>query len=231
MFFKYCPFLFIVCFEIILSVCACKNLVGGSSVIIFTVCGARYLYAVQYLNSYVLLKKEYVNFKLASLNVRGIRSGITKPRNSETPEHRNSYFFRLFFLEHQNTLVLVRGDLDFNLISINSDDEGRSIVMEAEVQESLYLFVNIYAPNKTQDQCRFFDKLNNNIEDCVANKELKIILGGDFSVTPTLTVLVAAHLQKTIKNVQNLCFDFDLVDIWRIRDPARRRFTWGLKLS
>ena len=56
-------------------------------------------------------------------------------------------------------------------------DEGRSIVMEAEVQGSPYLFVNIYAPNKTQDQCRFFDKLNNNIEDCVANKELKIILG------------------------------------------------------
>ena len=55
--------------------------------------------------------------------------------------------------------------------------------MEAEVQGSPYLFVNIYAPNKTQDQCRFLVKLNNNIEDCVANKELKIILGGDFNVT------------------------------------------------
>ena len=52
-------------------------------------------------------------------------------------------------------MVLVRSDLDFNLMSINSDDEGRSIVMEAEVQGSPYLFVNIYAPNKTQDQCRF----------------------------------------------------------------------------
>ena len=28
MFFKYCPFLFIVCFEIILSVCVCKKLLG-----------------------------------------------------------------------------------------------------------------------------------------------------------------------------------------------------------
>jgi len=53
-------------------------------------------------------------------------------------------------------MVLARSDLDFNLISINSDDEGRSIVMEADVQGSPYLFVNIYAPNKTQDQCRFF---------------------------------------------------------------------------
>ena len=31
-------------------------------------------------------------------------------------------------------MVLVRGDLDFNLISIRTDDEGRYIVLEAEVQ-------------------------------------------------------------------------------------------------
>ena len=72
-------------------------------------------------------------------------------------------------------MILVRSDLDFNLISINSDDEGRSIVMEAEVQGSPFLFVNVYAPNKTQDQCCFFDKLNDSIEDCDANKELTII--------------------------------------------------------
>jgi len=129
-------------------------------------------------------------------------------------------------------MVLVRSDLDFNLISINSDDEGRSIVMEADVQGSPYLFVNIYAPNKTQDQCRFFDKLNNNIEDCVANKELKILLGGDFNVTLDSDLDCSGgrpFTKDSVKNVQNLCFDFDLVDIWRIRNPDRRRFTWRQK--
>ena len=50
-------------------------------------------------------------------------------------------------------------------------------------------------------------------------------------LTPTLTVLVADHFstKDSIKNVQNLCFDFDLVDIWRIRNPAGRRFTWRQK--
>ena len=92
---------------------------------------------------------------------------------------------KLYFSHGSNhncgVMVLVGGDLDFDLISINSDDDGRSIVMEAEAQESSHLFVNIYAPIRTQDQCRFFDKLNNNIKDCVANKELNIILGGDFN--------------------------------------------------
>lgn len=43
---------------------------------------------------------------------------------------------------------------------MNQDDEGRYIIMEAEVQGPLFLFVNIYLPNSVQDQCRFYDKLN-----------------------------------------------------------------------
>jgi len=84
--------------------------------------------------------------------------------------------------------------------------------MEADVQGSPYLFVNIYAPNKTQDQCRFFDKLNNSIEDYVANKELKIILGGDFNVTLDSDLDCSGggpFTKDLVKNVQNLCFDFD----------------------
>ena len=127
---------------------------------------------------------------------------------------------------------ILRSDLDFNLISINSDDEGRSIVMEAEVQGLPFLFVNIYAPSKTQDQCCFFDKLNDNIEDCVANRELKIILGGDFNVTLDSDLGCSGgrpFTKDSVKNMQNLRFDFDLVDIWRIRNPERRRFTWREK--
>ena len=45
-------------------------------------------------------------------------------------------------------MILVRSDLDFSVKSVNLDTEGRSIIMEAEVQGSLFLFVNIYAPNK-----------------------------------------------------------------------------------
>ena len=77
----------------------------------------------------------------------------------------------------------VRSDLDFSLKSINLDIEGRSIIMEAEVQGSLFLFVNIYAPNKVQDQHRFFEDLNQNIEGFVINKEHRIIVGGNFNVT------------------------------------------------
>ena len=63
-------------------------------------------------------------------------------------------------------MILVKRDLDFNPRTISCDDKGQATIIEAEVQGSLFLFINIYAPNKVQDQCRFFDKLNRNIEDC-----------------------------------------------------------------
>ena len=78
MFFKYCPFLFITCFEIILSVRAGKNLVGPQLLyvqflVVLDIC---MLSNILILMSY--LKKEKVNLKLASLNARLIRSSTKR---------------------------------------------------------------------------------------------------------------------------------------------------------
>ena len=66
-------------------------------------------------------------------------------------------------------IIQLKSVLDFNPRTISYDDESRSVITEAEVQGLLFFIVNIYAPNKVQDQCRFFDNLNKNIEDCVVN--------------------------------------------------------------
>ena len=62
---------------------------------------------------------------------------------------------KLFFSHGTNrscgVMVLARSDLDFSLKSIEVDNEGRYIIIE--VQSSNFLFVNIYAPNKVQEQC------------------------------------------------------------------------------
>ena len=170
--------------------------------------------------------KEFLDFKLLSLDVRRIRSA-TKRRFLFTRlnERRYDIIFlqetysivdvediwrtqwrgKLFFAHGSNhscgVMILVRSDLDFNPRTISCDDEGRSIIIEAEVQGSPFLFVNIYAPNKVQDQSRFFDKLNKNIEDCVLNEELRIILGEDFNVTPpTAKLKFNAHFVNDTLN-------------------------------
>lgn len=93
---------------------------------------------------------------------------------------------KLFFSHGTNrscgVMALVRSDLDFKLNSVNADNEGRYLIIEAEVQSSAFLLVNIYAPNKVQEQCDFFGNVNKTIENLVADKEHKIFIGGDFNV-------------------------------------------------
>ena len=144
------------------------------------------LFVCAYLfSSLIPFMKELSDFKLLSLNVRGIRSATKRKETYSTADvediWRTQWRGKLFFAHGSNhscgVMILVRSDLDFNPRTISCDDEGRSIIIEAEVQGSPFLFVNIYAPNKVQDQCRFFDKLNKNIEDRVVNEELRIIIG------------------------------------------------------
>ena len=78
--------------------------------------------------------------------------------------------------------VLVRDDLEFVYNSPHIDDKCGFILIDATVQGSVFLFLNIYDPNKVHDQCSFFDKLNRLLEN-YHNGEQKIVLGGHFNVT------------------------------------------------
>ena len=202
-------------------------------------------------------EKSGVDFKLLSLNVRGIRSPTKRKALfcwlgerkydivflQETYSTidiesvwRTQWQGKLYFSHGSNhscgVMILVRDDLDFKLNFVRSDDNGRYIIMEAEVQGSSFLFVNIYAPNSVQDQFCFYDNLNKNIEENIIEKDNRIILGGDFNVTlnPVWDCSGGNQSKKaSAKFIEDLCLDFDLIDIWRIRNPEIKRFTWGQK--
>ena len=44
---------------------------------------------------------------------------------------------------------------NFTNKSVKADVQGRYVLLEADVQGSNFLFVNVYAPNKVQEQCLF----------------------------------------------------------------------------
>jgi len=45
-----------------------------------------------------------------------------------------------------------------------------------------FVFVNIYVPNKTSEQCTFFQEIQNELESFNKEAECDIIIGGDFNV-------------------------------------------------
>ena len=79
----------------------------------------------------------------------------------------------------------------------------------------------------------FFDNRNKIIENFVADKEQKkIVIGGDFNITLDSDLDCSGgnpSKKDSVKNIQDLCLDYDFVDIWRIRNPETKRFSWRQK--
>ena len=115
-----------------------------------------------------------VNFKLVSLNARGIRdfakrkeifSWINK-QNADiaflqetysTPDIVEKWRFqrpgKMFYSHGTNhsrgVLILISDKLQFELKHIKSDTDGRYVLIDALIQDSPFLLLNIYSPNKT----------------------------------------------------------------------------------
>ena len=153
-------------------------------------------------------EKQNVDFKLLSLNVRGIHSPAKRKaiflwlekqkqdifflqETYSTPEVENTWKTqwkgKKFFAHGTNhscgVMILVREDLEFELKALNADCEGHYTLLEAVVQGSNHTFVNIYAPNKVQQQSVLFRNLNDALDLFCGDFEKKIIIGGDFNVT------------------------------------------------
>ena len=73
----------------------------------------------------------------------------------------------------------------------------------------------------------FFNNLNSVIENYYNNVEQKIVLGGDFNVA--LSTDLDCSGGNPIKRGSLSCI-FDVVDIWRARNPDCKRFTWRQKI-
>ena len=126
-------------------------------------------------------------------------------------------------------MTLIRKDLDFEEESCLCDPVGRFIILNATVQGVKYVFANFYAPNKVRDQCIYFKELQDRLDGIISSPEQKVVIGGDFNVTfdSNLDCSGGSPAQKeSVKVLEEICLDMDLVDVWRIRNPDIRSFTW-----
>ena len=86
------------------------------------------------------------------------------------------------FEHSRGVLILIKNTLEFELESAYHDSEGRFFLLKALVQDQKFIFLNIYAPNKTTEQIVFFDQIKHELDNVASNDDSKIILGGDFNV-------------------------------------------------
>ena len=198
-----------------------------------------------------------VNFKLISLNARGIRDfqkrkaifSWIKKQNADiaflhetysTPEIVDEWKFQwhgnVYYSHGTNhskgVLILVSDKLQFELRSVSQDSDGRYVLIDALIQGSPFLLLNIYSPNKTSEQCTFFANILSVLDETDLNSSSQLIIGGDFNVHLDAGMdNEGGRVEKkdSVKNISDMKLAYDLVDIWRIRNPETRQYTWRQK--
>ena len=101
--------------------------------------------------------------------------------------------------------------------------------IEIHQSDSPVLLINIYAPNNTYDAIYFYESLRTTLLESDYDQDYKFIMGGDFNVP--LSLQFDSYGSKTgkkdvVTKIRELILDFNLVDIWRLRNPDKKRYTW-----
>jgi len=94
------------------------------------------------------------------------------------------------------------------IISTISDPLEWYIIAKIQIDDKLYVFVNVYAPNKDKDSIQFFKNLYILLRTEDLDCENNIILGGDFNcpLNPNLDKRGGVmNREKRLLRVLNVC--------------------------
>ena len=126
--------------------------------------------------------------------------------------------------------ILISNNLDTHIEYINTfkDKNGRILLLNCKIYNTSYTIINIYCPTKDnlQAQKQFIENIRKVIEE---HSETNIIIGGDLNTYLDITKDKKGgtlEKQSTYANDwNNICNEFSLTDIWRVRNPDKRYFT------
>ena len=107
---------------------------------------------------------------------------------------------------------------------VTTDNQGRWVMAELEINNAKYVIVNIYGPNR--DVPGFYNEASNILANTSAEY---IIVGGDFNLVldPELDSKNRPDSQpKACQALQEMMDRHSLVDIWRVLNPDMTDFTW-----
>ena len=196
------------------------------------------------------------NFKMISLNVRGLRmfkkrravftwfrrkkaDVIFVQESHSTREDevkwKNEWGADIFFSHGKSNArgaaILLRNGLDYKIINSVTDSNGRFIMLLIEIQGVLYKMINVYAPDAEGLAVDFFEGVLEIFEKENVVEEDNLIIGGDFNcvLNPLLDKRGGSPVPKvkSVTAIGNLQSELSLDDIWRIRNPTIKAYTWS----
>ena len=142
-------------------------------------------------------------------------------------------FFSHGTSDSRGVLVAFKNELEYKILSpVVADSGGRYIILHTEIQGFPYVILNYYAPNAENEQLRLSNKLSDELDKLPlrGNQDVHFVFEGDWNLIfdKSLDALSGKPTLKrnAIVKLKSLMGKLDLVDIWRLQNPALKKFTW-----
>ena len=127
--------------------------------------------------------------------------------------------------DSRGVCILIKNKFFCDIHNVFTDPNGRYIIIDITIGNKRLTLVNVYGPN--QDTPAFFESIINLIEGIPNDNR---VVGGDFNLVLDVDKDKRGGRPQTHTRAQTVVSawmeETDLIDIWRIQNPDKFRFTW-----
>ena len=118
------------------------------------------------------------------------------------------------------------GNLNFSVNKQVGDKNGRILILDVNIDEIRYVLVNIYNANNEVEQVQVLSELSELMKNINFSEENRIVLAGDLDVFLDSTLEMKGGKpslkQNSVAKLLELKEEYDLCNIWRIRNPTKK---------
>ena len=129
--------------------------------------------------------------------------------------------------------MVIFGNLNICVKNKVHDNDGRVLILDTTINGSHYLLINFYNTNTEREQLTTIKNLNNLLKNFENFHDKKVIFSGDSNLIfdKNLGSLGGRPLLKkhSLSEIIKLNENFNLCDIWRVRNPHKKLFTFRQK--
>ena len=104
------------------------------------------------------------------------------------------------------------------------------LILHMEIQDVPHQLVNFHARDDEQGQLCTLNEISDKLKTLTVDADTRLIWGSDWNciLDKSFDAMGGASSLKrgSINLTQNLMNDFNLVDVWRLRNPTYEKFSW-----
>lgn len=197
-----------------------------------------------------------LTLSFVSLNARGLRNNVKRKavflfakqfrsdffyvqESHSVPDDTNfwrSQWGNSIWLSHGTErsagVATLKDRFNGDILLSECDPAGHFICQTIKYNDVIFIIANVYGYNTKRENVNLILSIEN-ILKCWLNKftNAKLLLGGDFNsiFDANLDKWPPDHSGRTNTNLKSFMDRFNLVDIWRVKHPDNRSFTWSNK--